>query len=266
LKWLGIGILAIAAVAAVIATLFAILRLPFLRRRLEHQVLTETQARVTTPDDHPEVRILLEGLAIAAGTPVPRFAIIEEASANSFSVGTRPAKTIVGVTSGLIDTLSRDELEAVLAYEVSRIDSFDVALSSWTVALTGSAIHAIDGDGDEGSLITVLGWLPRVLAQRLQIWALKDQASGRDRAAIAFTRNPLALVRALEKLDADKVQLGRVSRATAPLWVEFPERAAGSTKAGRKALAELGLHARIEELRRLAGVRATAPPPSPAAP
>ena len=128
LVFLGIAILVIVALAAVIATVYALVRLPFLRRRLERQMLTEAQARIATPDDYPEVRNLLAGLAIAAGNDVPRFAIIEDVSANSFSVGTNPENTIVGVTTGMIDQLTRDELEAVLAYEVSRIDSFDVAL------------------------------------------------------------------------------------------------------------------------------------------
>jgi Zn-dependent protease with chaperone function len=150
----------------------------------------------------------------------------------------------------MIEQLSRDELESILAYEVSRIDSYDIALSSWTVALTGGAIAALDGD--DNGLASILGWLPNRLAQRLQIWALRDLASGRDRCAISFTKNPASLVRALEKLDADRTQLLRVSRATAPLWVEFPERAAGNSKAGRKLLLELGLDRRIVELRRLA--------------
>ena len=69
----------------------------------------------------------------------------------------------------------------MLAYEVSRIRSWDVALASWTVALTGGAITALDG-GDGNDLFKgVIGWLPRRFAEWLQVWALRDQGVERDR-------------------------------------------------------------------------------------
>ncbi len=257
IKYLGYFLAGVVALSIVVGTFVALFRLPFQRRRLERQVLAETQARIATPDDYPQVRNLLDGLAIAAGIPVPRFAVIEDRAPNSFSVGTRPAKTIVAVTTGLVDALTRDELEAILAYEVSRIGSWDVALSSWTVALTGGAISAVDGE-DDGFLKAAFGWLPRLFAQWIQTWALRDQAHGRDRAAISFTRHPMALIRALEKLDEEQSQVGRVSRATAPLWVEFPTALAGDSRAGRRLARELALSERIEGLRELAALKARA--------
>jgi Zn-dependent protease with chaperone function len=150
-------------------------------------------------------------------------------------------------------------LEAVLAYEVTRIRSFDVALASWTVALTGGAINALDSDG--GLVSGVLGFVPRRLAEWLQVWALRDQGTERDRAAVRFTRNPASLLRALEKLDADTTEVGRVTRATAPLWIEFPAGVlAGSpTRATRRLSESLLLDERIAALRTLARVEATDP-------
>ena len=89
----------------------------------------------------------------------------------------------------------------MLAYEVTRIRSYDVALASWTVALTGGAISALDSDG--GLVSGIVGFVPRRIAEWLQVWALRDQGTERDRAAVRFTRNPASLLRALEKLDAD---------------------------------------------------------------
>ena len=266
LKWLGIGIGVIVAASFVIGLLVALFKIPFARRSLERRVMRETGARVVqpagapgaeVPDDQREVRNLLEGLAIAGGIPVPRFAVIDDPAPNSFGVGTRPSNTIVGVTTGLSERLSRDELEAVLAYEVSRIKGWDVALASWTVALTSGAISAVDGDDD--LLKSVLGYVPRRLGQWLQVWALRDQGAEHDRAAVRFTRNPKSLLRALEKLDADSSQITRVSRATAPLWVEFPAHVVGasSAKSARRLGRELLLDERIEQLRALAGE----PPP-----
>jgi heat shock protein HtpX len=254
LKVAGFILLGLVVVSAVVGTFVALFRLPSRRRQLEQRVLTETGARIATPDDYPRVRNLLSGLAIAADVPEPRFAIITDPAPNSFGVGTRPEHTIIGITSGLVDALTRDELEAVLAYEVSRIGSWDIALSSWTVALTGSAIEAVDRDGDDGPFHSVLGFVPRTCAQWLQTFAVKDQLEERDRIAIQFTRNPMALLRALEKLHADTSEVHHVTRATAPLWLEFPAEVAGSTRSGQRLAAELALDGRIDRLREQVGM------------
>ncbi|HMF03921.1 MAG TPA: M48 family metalloprotease [Acidimicrobiia bacterium] len=249
-------LLAVVAVgSAVIGILVGLFRIPFLRRRLERRVLSETGARVIAADEQTEVRDLLEGLAIASGLPSPRVAVIDDPAPNSFGVGTRPSNTIVGITTGLHECLSRDELEAVLAYEVSRIRSWDVALSSWAVALTSGAISAVDDQTGDNLLKTLLGFVPRRLAESLQVWALRDQGIGRDRVAVQFTRNPAALISALEKLDADANTIRRVSRATGPLWLEFPAHALGSSssRATRRLAHELLLDERIDLLRELAG-------------
>jgi heat shock protein HtpX len=257
LEVMGYGIAGICAVAFVVGLLTALVRIPFARRTLERRVLAETGATVITDDSHQQIRNLLEGLAIAAGIPPPRFAVIDDPAPNSFGVGTKPKRAIVAVTTGLTDLLTRDELEAVLAYEVTRIRSYDVALSSWTVALTGGAISALEGDG--GIVSGIVGFIPRRFSEWLQVWALRDQGTERDRAAIRFTRNPASLVRALEKLDADTTQIGRVTRATAPLWIEFPAKVlAGSpTRATRRLSKSLLLDERIAALRALARLGAT---------
>jgi heat shock protein HtpX len=250
----AIGLAVVAVGSALIGIFVGLFRIPFLRRRLERRVLTETGARVITADEQTEVRNLLEGLAIASGVPPPRVAVIDDPAPNSFGVGTRPTNTIVGITTGLGERLSRDELEAVLAYEVSRIRSWDVALSSWTVALTSGAISAVDSGGDD-LLKAVLGFVPRRLAESLQVWALRDQGVERDRVAVQFTRNPASLIRALEKLDADASTIRHVSRATGPLWLEFPAHVMGSSssRATRRLAHELLLDERIDLLRELAG-------------
>lgn len=225
LKLLGIGLAGVAALAALIGSLVAAFRLPLQRRRLEKQVLAESGARVVGDDTtERRVRNILEALAIAAHIPPPRFAVVEDPAPNSFAVGTRPRRAIVAVTRGAIDSLARDELEAVLAYEVSRIGSWDVALSSWTVALTGAAMGALDDDVSK-----LVGKLPFWASGRLRRWAMRDAAFERDKAAVRFTRNPTGLLRALEAIAADPLEVQRVSAATAPLWLEVPARIEGGT-------------------------------------
>ena len=251
----SVGIVAIVVVSTVIGVLVGLVRIPFARKSLERRVLRETNAKLSEPDENKEVRDLLEGLAIASGVPVPRFAVIEDPAPNSFGVGTKPSQTVIGITTGLSELLSRDELEAILAYEVSRIRSWDVALSSWAVALTSSAISAVEAD-DDHIVRTLLGIVPRRLAVWLQVWALRDQGEQRDLIAVHFTRNPLSLVRALEKLDVDAHPTRYVSRATAPLWLEFPAGTLGAhpSRMARRLSRELLLDERIDRLRTLAGL------------
>jgi heat shock protein HtpX len=260
---IAVGVVTVGSI--MIGIVVGLARIPFLRARLERQVLKETGARIIDPGEQVEVRNLLDGLAIAGGVPAPRVAVIDDDAPNSFGVGTRPENTTIGITTGLSERLSRDELEAVLAYEISRIRSWDVALSSWTVALTCGAIAAIDGK-DESLLHGTLGFVPRRIAEWLQVWALRDQGVERDRVAVQFTRNPASLIRALEKLDADPSPTLRVSRSTAPLWLEFPAHVLGSSPSGptERLARELLLDERIDSLRELAGQAPRAPSTGPA--
>jgi heat shock protein HtpX len=249
----AVGFAVITVLAAVVGSVIAAVRLPFERSRLEGRVIAETSARMPSPEEHTRVGNLLEGLAIAAGVPVPQFRIVDDDAPNSFGVGTRSEHVLIGLTTGLLDGLTRDELEAILAYELSRVRSYDVALSSWTVALTGSAISSADSTGLRHSL----GYFSRRFAYWLQEWAMRDQGRVRDQYALSYTRHPEALVRALEKLDADPQQVGCVSRTTAPLWVEFPDAVlAGSELASARRLRSSLLRAdRIETLREIVGSR-----------
>ena len=256
LKWTGIFVLVVLGLSIVIGSFLSIFRLPTLRRKLEQQVLSETGAHIANPDEFPEVRNILEGLALSAGIPVPRFAVIPDPVPNSFGVGTRPKKTIIGITAGLPEALTRDELEAALSYEVSRIGSWDIALSSWAVALTSGAIAAAEAD----DLKAIVGWIPARMAEWLQAWALRDQGENRDRIAIQFTRHPEALITALEKMDAEQGEVRRVSRATAPLWLEVPDGVYGGamSKRSKRLGTSMLLQERIGRLAHLAGL-----PPRP---
>jgi heat shock protein HtpX len=188
--------------------------------RVERRVLGETGARVADPGTNVEVENLLNGLAISADVPAPRFAILEDPAPNAFAIGRRPEQAIVVLTSGLLATLSRDETEAVLSYEISRIASLDIALSTWAVAVTGQTIE----QWETSSRLTVrIGlWVPKLLAERLRSLSLRGQTAQQDMLAVRFTRNPRSLLDALVKLEADDRVIAHTSTATAPLWLEYP--------------------------------------------
>lgn len=203
-----------------IGSLFALFTLVFRLGRVEQRVLGETGARVDPPDADTQLRNLVEGLAISADVPAPRLAIVDDPAPNAFAVGRRPETAIIGVTTGLLTALSRDETEAVVSYEISRIASLDISLCTWAVAMTGHTIET--WEKTEHLSVTIGLWIPKLLAQRLRAFVLRGQAAQQDMLAVRFTRNPRALLDALVKLQYDGRVVGRVTSATAPLWLEPP--------------------------------------------
>ena len=194
-------------------TIFAIVQMWGRARKLEESV---PRTGVT----NQYVAGILEAVAIAAGVPVPAHVVMLDPALNSCSVGRKPENATIVVTSGLVNEFSRDELEAVLAYELSRINSFDTSVSTWTAAVTGRTIELSQESGR--ILVSIMLLIPARLAHRLRARSLRRQASQRDILALNFTRYPEALLSALEKIDADKTSVAGASVATAPLWLEWP--------------------------------------------
>jgi hypothetical protein len=200
LKWLGIFALVVIVLAVILGSLYAAFTLPRRRAQLERRVLAETGATVVddTNEEHRRVRNLLEGLAIAAAIPLPRFAVVVDAAPNSFAVGTRPKKVIVAVTQGAIDKLARDELEAILRRGESHQE-----LRHRAVGLDRRFTKR-----PSPRSMTMAGEHHRVAAvQGVSVAAAMGAAhSARRSGAVRFTRNPVSLINALEspgRHDAD---------------------------------------------------------------
>lgn len=255
-KWLGIIVATVVVLGGLIGLLIAVVRLPSARRRFEESIFQDWRVEPGRPAGHPEVGNIVDALALAAGIPAPAIAMVDDPAPNSFSVGTRPDRTTIGITTGLVDTLTRPELEAVLAYEITRAASLDVALCTWVLALTTATDDGIGADEAQAFTGRLLG---RVTG-RLRTRALRDMATARDRAAVALSRNPAALVAALEKLAADPRTVAIVTPATAPLWIEVPESVASVGDLRQFLLSE-----RIGDLRALAHLGPGSAQPDPVA-
>lgn len=252
---LGVVVLVAMGLGGTVGLLLALVRLPRARRRFEDALLAQPALTIGRPAAHPEIGNLVDALALAAGIPAPQVAMVDDPAPNSFSVGTRPSRTTIGVTTGLVETLSRPELEAVIAYEMTRVASLDVALCTWVIALLGAADDA--PGADDASALT--GGALRWGSNRLRRGVLEDMATSRDRAAVSLSKNPAALVGALERLAADARTVAIITPATAPLWIEVPDSVTGTSELRQFLLSE-----RIGELRALAhlGPR-TEPIPAP---
>jgi heat shock protein HtpX len=252
-KYLGIGTAVVVALGAVVALFVALVSLPRARRDLESGLLSGPS--VTMVDEHTDARQLVnltDGLAIAAGIPPPRLALVADPVPNAFAIGTRPSESVVAVTTGLLDALTRPQVEAVLAYEITQVASLDVALTTWVIALTAEVSQA----ADLHPAAELASGFNRRFARRMRGWALRDTAAARDRAAVAMAKNPVALVTALEVLADDPRVVAWMTPETAALWIEVPDAVAQPSRgtAGAETLSSFSLRERIGALRRLAAL------------
>jgi heat shock protein HtpX len=183
---------------------------------------------------------VVEGLAIAAGIPKPRVYVIDDTAPNAFAAGRNPEHAAVAVTTGLLAKMDRDELEGVIAHELSHIQNRDTLVMTIAVTLVGVIVLLADwllralwwggGDNKRGSglgvPIAILGFvlllLAPLIAQLLQFAISRRREFLADADAVLLTRYPTGLVNALEKLGHDATVVRTASRATAHLWIESP--------------------------------------------
>ena len=198
---LGLGLLAMAATLVLVAAVaFAGYW------KADAVALSLTQARRADPHEHARLHNLVEGLCVAAGLRKPDVYVVDDDAPNAFAVGRGPRHASVAVTTGLLEGMSRIELEAILAHELSHVKSYDVLVSSLAVVFVGLPLLAVAPLADRV--------LPRAVGQRREALA--------DFSGVQLTRYPPGLVAALEKLKEDPAVVRSGSRATAHLWIESP--------------------------------------------
>jgi heat shock protein HtpX len=194
-------------VAAVVALVLAAVAYLYADR----VVLGLSHARPASPDDEPRYHNLVEGLCVSAGLPKPELYVIDDDAPNSFATGRSPTHAAIVVTTGLLQKLSRMELEGVLAHELSHIRSNDVLVTSLGTALVGLPLMPAGP-----------------LAARLMATLV---GRGRERDAdiggVRLTRYPPGLAAALEELRRAGPAALPASRAMAHLWISSPPLDAG---------------------------------------
>lgn len=195
---------------------------------------------VTSVEEHRFLWHTVENMAMVARVPMPRIFIINDPSPNAFATGLKPEKAAVAVTTGLLDRLSREEVEGVIAHEVAHIKNYDVRLSTVTLALVsviaimsdiGSRMlffRSIGGrrDQNQNPIFLIIGLVLLVLAPLIAM--LINMAISRSREFLAdasgaeLTRNPDALASALEKIANVETPVEQASSASAPLYFSDP--------------------------------------------
>jgi len=187
---------------------------------------------------------LVEEMAIAAGQPTPSVYIMNSPVPNAFATGRDPNHAAIAVTTGLMERLNREELQGVIAHEMSHIRNFDIRYMMLVAAIVGSVLmisdvtgrgrwHGIgrrDRGGGGGSplaiLAVVLIILAPVFATLLQMAVSRKREFLADASAVELTRNPNGLASALEKIDGYETPEGLTgaSKATQHLYIANPFR------------------------------------------
>ncbi len=181
--------------------------------------LAMSHARPADPTTYARLHNVVEGLCVAAGLPKPRIYVVDDDAPNAFATGRNPRHAAVAVTTGLMDKLTRIELEGVLAHELSHIKNYDILVSTLAVTMVGAAALLLP--------------LAPLLAKLMQATIGRRRETLADVSGVALTRYPPGLISALEKLRDDTTVVHSSSRATAHLWVESP--LARMPEAGRRA-------------------------------
>ena len=194
-----------------------------------------------------QLQNVVDEMAIASGLPRPKVYVVPDPDPNAFATGRDPAHASLAVTRGLLDTLNREELQGVVAHEMSHIRNLDVRVMTVVAALVGAVAlladwasrgmmwgrveRRRDRDDDRGggaaSIIFFVIWLVAVLVAPLLAQLLAMMVSRRreylaDASGAELTRNPLGLARALEKIDAAAAPTAAVNRGTAHLCIADP--------------------------------------------
>ena len=212
--------------------------------------LSMSRAKPADPQEYRQLHNLVEELSIAAGLPKPRVYVVDDAAPNAFATGRDPEHAAVAVTTGLLQRMERDELQGVLAHELSHIENRDTLVMTIAVTLVGVIVLLADWmlramfwggmgrdrdrGGGLGAPLALVGLLLMILApliaQLMQFAISRQREFLADADAVRLTRYPDGLVKALQKLHTDPTVVRSASRATAHLWIESPIEREGKKK------------------------------------
>jgi heat shock protein HtpX len=192
------------------------------------------KAREVSPAEAPELYAMVARLSARAGIPTPRVHIIDSPHANAFATGRSPEKGAIAVTTGLLQILSRDELEGVVAHELAHIRNRDTLIMTVTATIAGAIgwlgnLAMMFGGSHERpnplAMMVALVVAP-FAAMLVQMAISRTREYGADRAAAEISGRPLALASALGKLSdrARRVPSDVANRdpAVAHLYIVHP--------------------------------------------
>ena len=214
----------------------------------DKMVLAATRAKALSPSEAPRLHAIVQRLCANASMPMPRLYLLPERAPNAFATGRDPAHAAVAVTQGILEILDDQELEGVLAHELSHVRNRDILISSIAATLAGAIMFLANmarfaaffggmggdrRDGDRGG--GVLGLLVAAIvaplaAMLIQMAVSRSREYQADASGAEMTGRPQGLARALEKIEQYSRQVPMVAAsnpATNHLFIVKPFSAAG---------------------------------------
>jgi len=235
-----------------IAFLVAVVMLIFSYYAGGSAVLAISQAKRIEKNDDPQLFNIVEEMSIAAGIPMPKVYVIDDTAPNAFATGSDPSHAAVAVTTGLRQKLTRDELQGVIAHEMSHIRNLDIRFAMLMAVLVGTIVLLCDffrrsmfygrrsrrSDKNSGPIVAILvivaillSIIAPIIAKLIELAVSRQREYLADASGVELTRNPDGLASALAKISGDPEVLEVANRATQHLYIvnpvkPFEERAA----------------------------------------
>lgn len=201
-------------------------------------VIKVTGAKPVKREEHLELWRVVENLSITAGLPMPKLYIIEDSVPNALATGRDAEHSAVAVTTGLLGILDKNELEGVIAHELSHIGNRDILVMTVVVVLVGfiSLISDIflrsrlygggNKDNKAGGVLMIVGLvlmiLSPIIATLIQLAVSRKREFLADASGALLTRYPEGLASALEKISAHSAPMKKANRATAHMYIHNP--------------------------------------------
>lgn len=211
-----------------VAVIFAVFMNVFSYWNSDKLVIKMTGAKPVSRDENRELWNILENLSITAGLPMPKLYIVNDPSPNAFATGRNPEHAVVAVTSGIIGLLNKNEIEGVIAHELSHIGNRDMLVSTVAVVLVGFVAILADiflrmtfwGGGRDDSrdgrlqiILLIVGIIAAILApiaaRMIHLAISRKREFLADASGALLTRYPEGLASALEKISANGVPMKR---------------------------------------------------------
>ena len=202
--------------------------------------LMSSGAKPVTREQLPRLYAVMERLAAKANLPVPKLYVVPEAAPNAFATGRNPRHASVAVTQGLLELMNDDELEGVIAHELSHVRNYDILISSIAATIAGAIFHLATmgrwaiifggwgGDRDDrngggiSAILTLI--LAPIAAMLLQLGLSRQREYSADATGATMVGNPYGLISALEKLGAynKRIPTTSITPSTSSLCIVRP--------------------------------------------